>query len=219
MANDATTGSWTAQGTVIDGNRAGLVHGAIPFQAPTVATLGANGVVTLADPLGTLEMAFSANGRYWVGRIPDATTNLFFGTRQAAAAGVFGAATAGTGAVAPRLGMRGYPVLGNGNWRWAITAGRGGAASVLAIGFLRSAGLPFAGGSLWLDPAGIVASAFLPLGGATGAAGAGDAELALPIPTDPSFVGVVFHGQAFVLDPAAAGGAAMSRGFTVVLDR
>ncbi len=179
--------------------------------------LAAGGVLTLTGgTTGPIELAFADHGRIAVGRTTQNHSSLYVAVRNCPPATAIGTATPGSGGIAPELGMRTFPTLGNANWRFAITAGLGAAPAGLAIGFGASAtGLPIAGGLVWVDPALVVATPFVPLGGTAGVNGDGSVDVALPIPASTAYAGLTLVSQAFVLDPAAPGGVAMSRAFRV----
>ncbi|MDG2263268.1 MAG: hypothetical protein P8N50_13130, partial [Actinomycetota bacterium] len=217
-ATSSTTGSWTVSGDTVDGNSLGIVAGQLTGAG--TSSLASNGVMTLTDPAGLTEFAFSASGDYAVGRVLENNTNLFFMMRGCPENGDYGQATAGAGGIEPELGMRGFPTVGNAAWSWAIIEGIGGAGALLPIGFAASPiGIPLSGGQLWLDPGQIVATNLIVLGGTPGAAGAGSADIALPIPNQASVAGVDLFTQAFILDNAAPGGVSMSRGFFIEICR
>ncbi|MCA8954398.1 MAG: hypothetical protein KDE27_33135 [Planctomycetes bacterium] len=218
-AASANTGTWSIAGQTAESNPLGQTLN--PFVASGAAVLVSNGVVTLTSATGSFELAFAASGRFAAGRAVLANeTSLFFLSRACDENFDYGSATAGSGGIEPELGMRTFPTLGNAGWRFAIVDGRGAAPAILSIGFGRApAGIPFAGGLLWLDPARIVASPFVVLGGSAGTAGAGGVDVGLPIPSAVSYDGVKLFSQAFVLDPLAPAGVAMSRGFEVTFCR
>ncbi|MCR9247103.1 MAG: hypothetical protein NXI31_18885 [bacterium] len=213
-ATSSTTGSWSMVGQEVRGNVSGQVANGLNLNGTTQLATG--GLLTLSRPSASdIELVFSANGRYAVGRVDDNSADLLLVVRSCPAE-PYGLATAGAGGVAPELGMRTFPTLGNANWRFALTGGLGGAPAILAIGFApTAAGVPLLGGQLWVDPARIVANPFVVLGGTAGVAGAGGVDVPLPIPSDPSYAGVRFFGQALVLDAQAAGGVSMSGGLGV----
>lgn len=210
------SGAWTNTGIVIDGTSLGQTQTTPP--AGGSATLTGNGVLTLADAAGTIELGVAANGRYAVGRRVGPATNVMFALRQCPPAFAYGSPTAGTGGVPPSLGMRGFPTLGNGNWRLRVDGGIGGGVGVVGIGFAPAPGVPALGGLIWIDPT----NAFLPLlllGGASGQAGAGSGEVGVVVPNVPSLEFVRLDAQALVLDPAAPAGFSMSGGFEARLCR
>ena len=208
----ATTGTWTESGVFVDSNRNGVFPGLL--NSPGGATaLASNGVLTMTDPNSNFEIAFSASGRYAVGRSVEPNTNTMLLVRQCALSGGYGGATPGTGGVDPALGMKGFPTLGNAAWAWQISRGRGGAPAILAISLGPAPGLPALGGLIHVDPTQLAALPLALLGGAPGQAGAGAASVPLPIPMDPSLADLAFFSQALVLDPAAPADFAMSPGF------
>jgi hypothetical protein len=161
------------------------------------------------------ELLVSDTGNYCVGAIPGEDT-ILFGLRHGGTATVYGAATPGSGGVAPVLGMRGFADLGNATFGYLLTQGLGAAPAALAIGFSGSAGLPLLGGLLFVDPPSIVTVPFLALGGPA-QPGAGAALHGVPIPNSTWLVGVNLFAQGLILDPGAAAGLAMTRALQVVL--
>jgi hypothetical protein len=121
----------------------------------------------------------------------------------------YGAATAGTGAIAPTLDTAVLPV-GGGRLRLRIEHGLAQAPALLALGIGPASAIaqPLLGGTLLVQPA---AALFLPLDGN------GTAEWSVPLPA-ALFLGSIAwpaNAQAFVLDANASGGVAMSRGLAV----
>ncbi len=216
-ANTATTGGYQFTGKTFAGNMAGQSFGWRTVVGPCAH---AGGVVTLVGG-PPMELVFSANGKYAVGRALDNRSDLWFAMRGCAASTDYGIATPGAGGIEPELGMRTFPTLGNAGWRFAVIDGRGGAATIVAIGFGSGppSGTPLAGGLLFVDPVQIVATPFVVLSGPTGVPGIGLADLPVAIPSQPGFAGVRLYAQALVLDAAAPGTVAMSRGFEAVLSR
>jgi hypothetical protein len=122
----------------------------------------------------------------------------------------YGAGLAGTGGVVPHLAVSGgTPVAGNDAFAYELQSGRGGAQAYLMIS-LAPHSQALLGGTLLVLP-GPCCSAFYPvtLGGAAGAAGAGNLRFPLPFPIDLA-AGVNLYAQFFVQDPAAPQGWAFS---------
>ncbi len=213
-ASSPTSGTWSAEGITVDGNAFGLSFGTLSASGPV--QLAPNGVATLSFPTtGFIELAFSDSGRYAAGRIDGNDTNLFFAVRSCPCE-PFGTDTAGSGGIAPELGMRTFPTLGNSNWSFAIDRGLGSAPAILPIAFAGSpAGLPLSGGLLWLDPTRVAANPFVVLSGPAGVPGAGAVDVTIAIPATPSFEGVDLFAQALVLDPGAPQTVSFSRALAV----
>lgn len=117
-----------------------------------------------------------------------------------------GGATPGTGGVAPVLSVDEVPAYG---FDSDLTLRRGlpGAPAILSFGTPR-APVPFLGGQLVLDP---VAYLFATLGTQTSSNPGGVDQAVRLLPGMPA----EFCWQAFVLDPGAVGGVAMSAGIEV----
>jgi hypothetical protein len=121
----------------------------------------------------------------------------------------YGAGTAGSGAVVPRLAGNGTGALGS-TVSLDVSLGLGGAPGAMLIGLPGSkAAIPVLGGTLLLTPA---ANVGLVLGGAPGAAGAGAASFPLAVPGSPVWLGFSLFFQAVFLDAGAPGGASMTNG-------
>ena len=117
-----------------------------------------------------------------------------------------GGGAAGTGGSTPALTIDKIPTYGFDS-ELQLRGGLPGAAAILSFGTLRSP-IAFLGGQLRIDP---VVNLFVTLDGPTGA---------MPGGVDHSFrvhfgVPADFCWQAFVLDPGASGGVAMSEGIEV----
>lgn len=124
-----------------------------------------------------------------------------------------GSSIAGTAGLAPEISLDRIPVLGQ-RFMVQVSNAVGGAPAVLAIGMLKTP-LPFLGGQLLLDPSCVM---FLPLGGTAGRPGTGSATVALLHPTPPNWLRdplLDLTFQAFVLDPAAPFGVAMTEAIEV----
>jgi hypothetical protein len=123
-----------------------------------------------------------------------------------ARAASYGVGLAGTLGI-PTLTAPAAPFLGRlfalffSNSRGAVTQG------ALLFG-AQQASLPLFGGTLLVQPAGLVIAVGLPLG---------QAILPFSIPTDPTLLCVPFYVQGLVVDPGAAQGIAMTRGLELVV--
>jgi hypothetical protein len=137
----------------------------------------------------------------WPGNpIVNAKFDWFAGWRP------LGGSAAGSGGRAPRLSLDSVPAF-RFDCELRVSDGLPGAAAVVVLGNLLPP-VPFLGGELILDPA---TYCFLPLGTATSPA-PGSASLTFRAPYG---VASEFAFQAFVLDPAAVGGVAISEGMEV----
>jgi hypothetical protein len=130
--------------------------------------------------------------------------NLFQLTSAAAAVQAYGIAC---GVAAPRLAAATWPRPGS---PFGIDLSDNGAlAPVALIAAFASANLPLAGCTLQVAPG----QAFALLSSNA----AGFANLPLPIPDVPTVLGMNVFFQSIVLDPAAAGGLAMSTGLQATI--
>lgn len=161
-----------------------------------------------------LDLWVADTGRFCVGSIPGEHA-LLFGIKQSGPASAYGTHTPGSGGIAPVLGMRGFPDLGNATFGYELSDGLGAAPAALAIGFAASPGVPLSGGLLFVDPLSIVNVPFLVLGGPP-QPGVGVTFHGVPIPNSSWLVGVNLFAQGLVLDPGAAAGLALTRGLHVV---
>lgn len=216
-ATSASTGSWSTGGVLVEGSPQG------PTQNPWIhggaAALGATGTLSLTSPAGAIELDVSANGRYFVGRELGTHTNLLFGVRQCAVAAPYGLGTAGAGGRVPVLGMKTFPLLGNGNWALWLGNGLGGGLGLIPISLAPLPGVPALGGLIHVDPVAVGIIPLVLLGGGTGVPGAGQAQTTLALPATPSLAGLQLFAQGLILDAAAPGGFAMSNGFRAELSR
>lgn len=124
----------------------------------------------------------------------------------------YGTGLAGTGSVVPTLGVVGCPDV-NRSFTIAIDNVVGAGSGVLVVGLVPAA-IPFLGGTLYVDPIGLM----LPVacGGIPGAPGAG--SLGLPIfLTDPALAGFNFYSQAGFADPSAVQGISLTNGLRIVI--
>jgi hypothetical protein len=124
------------------------------------------------------------------------------------AAQPYGTGLAGSGGIRPRLTVTGHPILGA-PFRVAIDSGRGGAAASLWFTFGRGdASIPVLGGTVLVAPPHITLP--LGLGGPLGVPGQGSLSFTTALGPDPSLHGLRLNLQAFVADPAAPYGVAMT---------
>ncbi len=132
----------------------------------------------------------------------DIYFNIPFGAQP------YGEGTLGTGDIIPRLEGTDSLTLGN-TFTLSIKNGLGGAFGLLALGARNSkASIPFAGGSLLLDP--IDHAMPILLNGTAGVAGAGTLDIEFNIPVDNAFLGFNVNFQAGLLDPSAVEGLSLS---------
>ncbi|MBK8977601.1 MAG: hypothetical protein IPM29_16950 [Planctomycetes bacterium] len=131
-----------------------------------------------------------------------------------------GSPTSGAGGIAPQLlPVGGFPRAGNAGFGLVVAGGLGGAPAALLLAADTAPGLPFLGGTLWVDPGKLLVAVPLQLSGPTGWTGAGAAGLPLSIPADPLLAGARIVAQALVVDAGAPQGVAMSAGLDVELCR
>ena len=216
-ATSTQAGSWSSGGVFVEGSPQGSQLNT--WLQNGTATLGPTGTLQLTTPTSTIELDVSANGRYVLGRELGATTNLFFGTRQCAVANSFGTGTAGAGGRVPVLGMKTFPVLGNGSWGLWLGNGIGGGIGVVPISLGMLPGVPALGGLVFVDPNAIGLIPLVLLSGGAGVPGAGQAVTTLALPSTPSLAGIALYSQGLILDNAAPAGFAMSNAFRAELSR
>ena len=103
----------------------------------------------------------------------------------------------------PTLGAA-APVVAGGSLELRVTGATGASVAILAVGGAPATltDWPLVGTTTLVAPP--LFLAYLPLGGAPGEAGTGDASLTVVVPT--GFAGTSFYHQAFVLDPGGAAG-------------
>ncbi|MBK8978300.1 MAG: hypothetical protein IPM29_20550 [Planctomycetes bacterium] len=137
-----------------------------------------------------------------------AVFSLLAGVAPLAAQQPYGRATVGSGAWAPRLSAP-QPRGGDATFAFDLQCANGSSPAFM---FLATApgSLRILGVDLNVDPTTVAAS----WSGFTSAGGPGDGRTTfpLPIPVIPSLVGFPLYAQALVIDTAAAGGIAASRG-------
>jgi hypothetical protein len=181
----------------------------------------ANGTYAVLVPTGTFDVTFTPPYSQPYGSQVVASVNVPGNTivngnlPDCPFHTLYGAGLAGSGGLVPQLDSSGgAPRIGNPDWTLEISNGRGGSLCTLIFGF-GPASIPFKQGTLLVD---IVSfpSVFLtlPLSGPAGVPGAGAFNLPIPA-TPPIFAGLTWYTQAFVSDPGAPAGFAMSGGMHV----
>ena len=168
---------------------------------------------------GTLNVAVSPTGEAFVGTEFIGASNLWLGVRICGGSAAYGTATVGTGGVAPAAGMREFPTLGNSTFALRVVDGVGGGAVAMVVAAAPSAGIPLLGGVIWFDPTQISLALTLGLSGTPGVAGAGDAQLPLPVPNLSALAGLSLYLQGLILDTGAPAGLAMTDGFRMRICR
>lgn len=187
---------------------------------------GATGTYGVVVPTGTLKVTFHPPS-FNLGLGNDIHKNLVVsgdtqldGSLPACPAPTnYGLGLAGTGGFVPHLTFSGgAPVAGNGNFALEIQGGRGGANAWVMFSSAQNA-QPLLGGTL-LVLGGQCCSIFFPttLGGTPGSAGAGSKQFVLPFSLDIA-AGFTLYAQAFVVDPGAVQGWAMSEGLRIPVCR
>ena len=117
----------------------------------------------------------------------------------------YGAATTGSGGVAPALTSTGMPTLG-GSPALDVTNGLGGAAGAVLLGANKTE-LNLLGGTLLVDPS---LSIPLGLGGAPGTPGTGNGTVPLSIPNIEAILGTDLYFQGVFFDAGAPRGVSMT---------
>lgn len=159
---------------------------------------------------------FELDGRWWAvavnqlgdfdgdGDIDGAGVTLLrnrqVGTAEAGVIQQYGEGVAGSGGVAPLLGVSGPVSLGS-QPEMRLSRAVGGAATFFAIGLTQTdqADLPFPGLTQYVD--GLIDLFYWPAGGPFGAAGEG--SWAIPYDVNPDWAGLTFTHQAFCVDLAS----------------
>ncbi|MCK5940688.1 MAG: exo-alpha-sialidase, partial [Planctomycetes bacterium] len=118
-----------------------------------------------------------------------------------------GVGSAGAGGRVPQLSLSAPPILGT-TTSLDVADAVGGTVGVLGLSLQPPAGVPLAGGTLWVQPP--LVPILLPIGGPTGVAGAGTAAEPFAVPNVPALAGTALASQAVVLDGQAVGGLALS---------
>jgi len=115
-----------------------------------------------------------------------------------------GPGTVGSGGYTPRLSS-GQPWIGRSNLTLQIDAAFGGSVGILVMGF-SPATTTIGGLPLYVDPASVVVSEFVVLGGSSAVPGAGTGSLALPLTNaGAAFIGLHIFAQAALIDPVGTG--------------
>ena len=91
----------------------------------------------------------------------------------------------------------------------------GGTTGVLMFSGGISGGIPFLGGTIWLNPS-LLLTFPVAISGPPGVPGMGTGSLAVPLPANPMFEGQQLTAQGFIADAGAPGGLAMTS--ALVLD-
>lgn len=185
-------------------------------------TIQANGRIQFVDQSQfAVDGAVDPRGTFLVvHEIEPAVGGLAFGVRLPNPPVRYGVATPGTGGIAPDVTYadgRGFPIDNNFGFAMKIFAGRGGAAAALLLSLGPSAGFPFFGGIINVDPVLIFAAPPKTLSGANGGAGVGEGTLSLALPLGTE--GLQFFVQPIVLDPNTPAGLAMGKGVGVLVGR
>ncbi|MEZ5966286.1 MAG: hypothetical protein R3F56_20790 [Planctomycetota bacterium] len=125
------------------------------------------------------------------------------------AASPYGTGTTSSLGAAPQAWIRGGPNVGNAAFQFTLTHGRPGAfaACVLATG---KAAIPFAGGTLLLDPT----AAYFGVLGFTTLSPAGEGAVPFPI---PRYAGLDLYTQWVFVDPSMPGGLGLSDGVRITI--
>ena len=130
----------------------------------------------------------------------------------------YGEGTNGTGGVAPLLGVAGSMWSGGrapATLRLRRAVGGGVAVVGVSIEAAEVAGAPLPGHTLWIGP--LLTFLLLPVGGASGAAGAGDFDL--PLPISPNLHQLTLYLQAFASDAQGPAGWSSSNGIELTFGR
>jgi|GEM_PF-2013036 len=128
----------------------------------------------------------------------------------------YGLGLAGANGAQPAISTpSGPPFVGHAEFKIRLGKAKGGAQAWLLVG-MASAALPFRGGTILVDPSGPL---FLLPRTVSSIMGAplGMALASIPVPADAEFVGLSFHVQWVVQDPAAVGGLAMTAGLALLV--
>ena len=126
-----------------------------------------------------------------------------------------GGSTTGTGGLTPLITATGGGLrLGSHGWTLQVSQGRGGARGVVGIGFGAACGAGLTASQTPMGGVSLVSSRVhavpFRLSGAPGVAGVGSVDLQFDIPLDLTLLGSTLSAQAQIIDPAAAGGRALT---------
>lgn len=120
-----------------------------------------------------------------------------------------GSGTAGSGGFVPSIAATTTPRIGNPSYDVQLAGGIGGGTALVFAGFTRGSrgGVPIVEGAF-------ASAAPRTLVGGRGVPGAGSATVSFPIPADASLLGESVVAFAWVLDPGAPGGLALTANLT-----
>ncbi len=220
VGTSTMAGSFTGDGYGVDSNPTGVTGGWNPLMGTW--KLKPNGTLEILSASGTVPTlaAVSASGEFAIASNQPGFSDLILFLKTCEGSENYGTGTAGAGGIAPEIGMRGFPTLGNTSFELGIVKAVGGSSAVIPIATQGTqVGIPFLGGQIWVNPASIAASVGVVAGGTSGQAGAGSASLTLPIPTQTSLVGLELFSQGIVLDASAPVGLSMTGGFKLRICR
>ncbi len=219
----------TATGTALqwDFERVETRPSSLPFcdriAATGAFTLSQTGSLRLSPSGGAapIDVGVSGDGSLFVGSTAEpGSVGMTVGVSRCAWPRRFGRPTPGSGGFAPSLSsFGGFPHAGNSAFTLVTTGGLGGAPGAVLVSLADAPGIPYLGGTLWLDPTQVVLQFPLVLSGPAGLPGVGAAGVFLPLPASPSVAGARLVSQAFVVDPRAPGNVSMTHGLDVVIVR
>ncbi|MCA8944549.1 MAG: hypothetical protein KDB80_18465 [Planctomycetes bacterium] len=203
-ANGSSSGTFTMAGDEYTSDALGVSSTPIAFNGG-VAAAGPNRF-TLSTGGGSQTFDFSPSGHVMIGGELDGTTNLTLAMRTCPGSMEYGTATPGTGGIAPTATMEAFPVLGGSFFALGAIDALPFSTAGLLITLGELPGVPVLGGTLWVDPGRLIAvppQTVDPLG---------EARWLLTPPSDPVWLSHDLFTQVLVIDPAAPGGLAMSKG-------
>ncbi len=221
VASSTNSGLYSAFGEEFDHDRNSspqggnvIFHGTTALNAGTVQLFETDGAVTEL----ILEPQFTPSRDFYIAMEQDGCAMLVFGTRRFHAAELYGPATPGTAGLDPEIGMREFPIAGTANFGLRIANARGGAPAAMVLA-LTELTFPLFGGTILFNPASLLISPPVTLGGAVGAPGAGAGTLPLSLPANTTLVGTTFFCQGLIIDSGAPSGQsfAMTQGLTFTL--
>ncbi|MCA8944074.1 MAG: hypothetical protein KDB80_16030 [Planctomycetes bacterium] len=208
----ATTGSFTGTLGVAESSPAGTNSSMLSWNG--TATLGAMGQVTYQPTTGLpVTYSFAPDGDFYIGIRQLTVANLSLGMRVCAGSNDYGSGTVGTGGEIPVQVHTGFPYLGNADFGIKVVNGLPGASAGMLITLGAWPGIPFLGGTIWVDPGRLIAVPSRTL------SPSGDATWDLPLPTNPIWLSHDLYTQVLVIDPGAPGGLAMTSGLQTVFCR